>query len=148
MCDFEKIKGGAYIAREFPDVIISMESALYYYGYTDDRPAVWQVVADKNSNHERFEDRMPPVEAFYQDKKYHHLGLVTVRVEDYRVKIFDRDRAICDIVKFQQRLDPVVFENAMIRYMADPKADMQNLFEYAEVLHLTQKVQTQIRKWA
>src|SRR5690554_6301396 len=37
------------IARLFPEAVIFLESALFYYEYTDRVPSAWQIAVDKNS---------------------------------------------------------------------------------------------------
>lgn len=57
----EKVKRGYYhwvedtsgsevliINRLFPDAILCMETALFYYGYSDRNPAKWNLALDKN----------------------------------------------------------------------------------------------------
>lgn len=56
----EKVKRGYYhwtmgsgkgdvviISRLFPDGILCMETALFYYGYSDRNPAEWNIAIDK-----------------------------------------------------------------------------------------------------
>ena len=62
----EKVKRGYYhwtmgsgkgdvviISRLFPDGILCMETALFYYGYSDRNPAEWNIAIDKNTSRQR-----------------------------------------------------------------------------------------------
>ena len=148
MCEAEKTKEEVRISNLFPDAVISLESALYFYGYTDEKPSAWQLTVDRDSEKSQYRIDDLSVEAIFQEKKFMHVGLITIKVGDERVKIFDRERTICDMVKFKQKLDQEVFDQAIQRYLNDSQNDMRNLYEYADLLGVTQKVQTQIRKWA
>ena len=147
MCEAEKTKEEVLISTLFPDAVISLESALYYYGYVDVRSSSWQLTVDRDSEKSQYCIDDLSVEPIFQEKKFLHVGLITIKIDDIRVKIFDRERTICDMVKFQEKLDQEVFDQAIQRYLNDPKNDMRNLYEYADLLGVTQKVQTQIRKW-
>jgi hypothetical protein len=147
MCEVDKIKEEIIIATRFPDAVISLESALYIYGYRDKKPSAWQLTVDRDSEKSQYCIDHLSVEPIFQEKKFLHVGLVTIKVGDERVKIYDRERTVCDSVKFQHRLDVDIFDHAIRRYLRDPKNDMRNLYEYADLLGVTQKVQTQIRKW-
>ncbi|BES66364.1 hypothetical protein SANA_28030 [Gottschalkiaceae bacterium SANA] len=147
MCEVDKIKEEIIISTHFPDAVISLESALYVYRYIDEKPSAWQLTVDQDSDQSQYCIDNLFIEPIFQEKKFLHVGLVTIKIEDERVKIFDRERVVCDIVKYQDRLDANTFEHAIRRYLRDPKNDMRNLYEYADILGVTQKVQTQIRKW-
>ncbi len=54
---------------------------------------------------------------------------------------------MCDIMRYEKKLEKEVFSNAVIRYIKDPKKNIRHLFEYAEAFNITKKVQSQIGKW-
>ena len=62
----EKVKRGYYhwlddfgeseiviINRLFPDAVLCMETALFYYKYSDRNPAEWNLAIDKNASRQR-----------------------------------------------------------------------------------------------
>lgn len=73
----EKVKRGYYhwtmgsgkgdvviISRLFPDGILCMETALFYYGYSDRNPAEWNIAIDKNTSRQRTRIDYPSVKAY------------------------------------------------------------------------------------
>ena len=73
----EKVKRGYYhwtmgsgkgdvviISRLFPDGILYMETALFYYGYSDRNPAEWNIAIDKNASRQRTRIDYPSIKAY------------------------------------------------------------------------------------
>ncbi|AFK85632.1 MULTISPECIES: type IV toxin-antitoxin system AbiEi family antitoxin domain-containing protein [Thermoanaerobacterium] len=135
------------IARLFPNAVIFLESALIYYGYTDRIPSVWQIAVDKNSEKSQYKIEYPPIEPYYLEPKFLKIGVDTIQVEGVTIKIFDRDRTICDVLRYENKLEKEVFSNAVLRYVKDQKKNIRKLFEYAELFNIKNKVQTYIGVW-
>ena len=157
--EISKIKQGYYeladevnpeeiiIAKLFPEAVIFLESALLYYNYTDRIPKAWQIAVDRNSEKSKYKIDYPLIEPYYQDPKYLNIGVSTFQVQGFDIRIFDRDRTMCDIMRYEKKIEKEVFTNAVMRYIKDPRKNIRYLFEYAEVFNITKKVQSQIGKW-
>jgi predicted transcriptional regulator of viral defense system len=156
----EKIKYGYYqwqderafseatiIARLFPDAILCLESALQYYGYTDRTPATWCLAVDKHSTKSRFNIDYPMVKPHYIPKEQMTLGVEVVSIEDTELKIFNRERVICDCLRQENKMDAEIFNKAMQAYVKDPKKNVPRLMEYAKLLRTENKVRKIIGVW-
>ena len=135
------------IARLFPEAVIFLESALLHYHYTDRIPTAWQIAVDRDSEKSQYNIEYPLVEPYYQEPKFLSIGVTTFEVHSVEVRIFDRERTICDIMRYEKKLEKEVFSNAVMRYIKDPKKNIRRLFEYAEIFNITKKMQSQIGKW-
>ncbi|RKD25220.1 Transcriptional regulator, AbiEi antitoxin, Type IV TA system [Caminicella sporogenes DSM 14501] len=135
------------IARLFPQAVIFLESALMYYGYTDRIPSAWQIAVDRDSEKSQYKIDYPLIEPFYLEPKFLKIGLNTIQVEGVAIKIFDRDRTICDVLRYENKLEREVFSNAIKRYVNDHNKNVRKLFEYAEIFNIKKKVQTYIGVW-
>lgn len=135
------------IARLFPQAVIFLESALMYYEYTDRIPAAWQIAVDRNSKKTQYKIDYPVIEPYYLEPKFLEVGIDKIQVEGITVKIFDRNRTICDVLRYENKLEKEVVNNAIQRYVKDPKKNVRKLFEYAKVLNIKNKVQTYIGVW-
>ena len=135
------------VARLFPKSVIFLESALMYYGYTDRIPLEWQIAVDKNSNKNQYKIDYPAIKPFYLEPKYLETGADEIKIDNIKVRIYDRDRTICDVLRYEKKLEKEVFNTAIQRYIKDPKNNMRKLFEYAEVLNIKKKLQTYIGVW-
>ena len=156
----EKIKFGYYqwqderafseatvIARLFPDAVICMESALQYYGYTDRTPSAWCLAVDKHSTKSRFNIDYPSVKPHYIPEEQMTLGVEVAKIEDTELKIFNRERVICDCLRQENKMDVEVFNKAIQAYIKDPKKNVPRLMEYAKILRTENKVRKMIGVW-
>jgi len=135
------------IAKLFPQAIIFLESALMYYGYTDRVPSTLQIAVDKDSEKNKYDIEYPLIKPYYLESKFISIGLDTIQIDGVDVRIYDRDRTICDILRYEKKLEEEVFTNAIKRYTKDPKKNVRRLFEYAEKFNISNKVQTYIGVW-
>lgn len=135
------------IARLFPEAVIFLESALFYYEYTDRIPLAWQIAVDKNVNKRKYDIDYLIIEPFYLKPEFLDIGIDIVQVDDVEVRIYDRDRTICDILRYEKKLDKEIFNNAIQRYVKDPRKNIRRLFEYAEIFNIKNKMQTYIGVW-
>lgn len=135
------------IARLFPEAVIFLESALFYYEYTDRIPLAWQIAVDKNVNKRKYDIDYLIIEPFYLKPEFLDIGIDIVQVDDVEVRIYDRDRTICDILRYEKKLDKEIFNNAIQRYVKDPRKNIRRLFEYAEIFNIRNKMQTYIGVW-
>lgn len=156
----EKIKFGYYqwqderafseatiIARLFPDAVICMESALQYYGYTERTPSAWCLAVDKHSTKSRFNIDYPNVKPHYIPEEQMMLGAELVNIEETELKIFNRERVICDCLRQENKMDVEVFNKAIQAYIKDPKKNVPRLMEYAKILRTENKVRKMIGVW-
>jgi hypothetical protein len=102
---------------------------------------------DRDSEKSRYDIEYPPLEPYYQETKFLSIGVSTFEIQGVEVRIFDRERTICDIMRYEKKLEKEVFSNAVMRYIKDPKKNIRRLFEYAEIFNITKKMQSQIGKW-
>jgi len=135
------------IAKLFPESVLFLQSALMYYGYTDRIPSNWQIAVDRNNKTSKYNIEYPFVKAYFIEPKFMKIGLDQIEVDGVQINIYDRDRTICDTLRYQNKLDSEVFTNAITRYVEDSKKNVRRLFEYAEKFNITNKVQTYIGVW-
>mgnify|MGYP000850250820 FL=1 len=135
------------IARIFPQAVIFLESALLHYGYTDRIPQEWQIAVDRDSEKSQFKLNYPIIKPFYMESKFLEVGQDKIKKEGISIKIFDRDRTICDVLRYENKLEREVFNNAIQRYIKDPNKNVRRLFEYAELFKVKKKVQMYMGVW-
>ena len=137
----------AVIARLFPQAVIFLESALMHYGYIDRIPSAWQIAVDRDSEKSQYKIEYPLIEPFYIEPKFLKIGLDTIQTDGVKVKIFDRDRTMCDVFRYENRMEKEVFNSAIKSYIKDPKKNVRNLFEYAGKFNIKNKAQTYLGVW-
>ena len=131
----------------FPDAVLCMETALFHYGYSDRSPAEWNITIDKNVSRNRTNIDYPFVKAYRVEPSLVTLGETKGQIDFVDVRIYDRDRTICDVLRNMNKMDREIFNKAIQGYVKDPKKNVPNLMEYAKVLRVQKKVKELIGVW-
>lgn len=142
--DFNEI---AAITALFPDGIICMDSALFIYGYTDRTPSEWHIAVDKDSSKMRFKIEYPFVKPYFIEPSILSIGVSEQLVNGISAHIYDRERVICDCLRYSNKLDRELFNKAIQAYIADSQKNIGRLTTYAKQLRIYKKVQTLIGVW-
>ena len=129
--DFSEV---AMINRLFPDAILCMDTALRYYGYSDRIPGSWHLAVSKDSGKSRFKIDYPFVKPYYMEPSVLELGLTTGEMDGHGIRIYDKDRVICDCLRYRNKMDKEIFNKAIQSYINDPGKSIPKLLEYAEPL--------------
>ena len=135
------------IARLFPDARLCMESALYAYGYMKQKPFAWHLAVDKNTSKSRFKLDYPKVIPYYTEPEALELGSATIEIDGLRYQIYDKERMICDCLKYEGKLDHEIFKEAVQSYIRDEDKDIFRLMEYARARKVVSRVQSLIGVW-
>lgn len=157
--DLVRIKNGYYtdridrfteeelVARLFGDARLCMESALYAYGYISQKPYGWHLAVDKNTSKSRFKMDYPKIIPYYTEPEALELGSTEIMISGQQFQIYDRDRVICDCLKYESKLEREVFKEALQSYIRDSQKDISALMAYARARKVIGKVQSMIGVW-
>ncbi len=157
--DLVRIKNGYYtdridrfteeelVARLFGDARLCMESALYAYGYISQKPYGWHLAVDKNTSKSRFKMDYPKIIPYYTEPDALELGSTEIMISGQQFQIYDRDRVICDCLKYESKLEREVFKEALQSYIRDSQKDISALMAYARARKVVGKVQSMIGVW-
>lgn len=157
--DLVRIKNGYYtdridrfteeelVARLFGDARLCMESALYAYGYISQKPYGWHLAVDKNTSKSRFKMDYPKIIPYYTEPEALELGSTEIMISGQQFQIYDRDRVICDCLKYESKLEREIFKEALQSYIRDSQKDISALMAYARARKVVGKVQSMIGVW-
>ena len=157
--DIVRVKNGYYtdklerfseeelVAALFPDAKLCMESALYAYGYIDQKPYGWRLAIDKNTSKSRFKMDYPKIVPYYTEPEALDIGAATIELHGATFGIYDKERVICDCLKYEGKLEHEIFKEALQSYIKDEEKDISMLMEYARARKVVSKVQSLIGVW-
>ena len=156
----EKIRRGYYqwinpddfsevgtVIRLFPDAILCMDTALRYYGYSDRTPGDWHLAVSKDSGKSRFKIDYPFVKPYYVEPAVLELGLTTGTMDGHAIRIYDKDRLICDCLRYRNKMNKEIFNKSIQKYIADPEKSIPKLMEYAGPLRVKKLAKDLIGVW-
>ena len=147
----ERVKSGYYsfgfkerseedlILGLFSDGVLCLDSALYYYHYIDQKPYAWHLAVDKNTSKSRFKMEYPVIKPYYTGTAIPFAG--------GSMKIYTKERMMCDCLKYEEKLDRDIFKRALLAYIADGTKDIAQLLKIARERKVLQKVHNTIGVW-
>lgn len=135
------------VKRLFPDGIFCMDTALRYYGYSDRTPGQWHLAVSKDSGKSRFRIDYPFVKPYFLEPAVLELGLTKGNMDGHEIRIYDKDRVICDCLRYRNKMDKEIFNKAIQNYINDPGKSIPKLLEYAEPLRVKRTAKDLIGVW-
>jgi predicted transcriptional regulator of viral defense system len=121
--------------------IVCVESALFYYGYSDFAPREWTITVPRSySRTIKAIQEAVPVKAYYVQNAMYHLGETTGSFNGVTLPVYDRERTVCDCFKYRTKLDNEIFNKAINAYVADDKKNLANLSKYAKEMGVYKKM--------
>jgi len=137
----EELSEERLLAEFLPDAIICMESALYIYGYSDYAPNEWTIAIPRTFSRSRLIlDGINLKPRFIQESLF-NLGERTDPINGTNLKIYDKERTICDCFKYRNKMDSETFNKAIVAYSKDPQKNLMKLMEYAKAMRVQKKLQ-------
>ena len=124
-----------------PHSVVFLASALFYYGLTTYYPdKVWLAVR-QNDRPARL--AAPPVQLHFLTLKYHQMGVSHVSTPSGRIRIYDREKTLCDCVRFRNKIGLDVALEALRNYLRAPGASRDKVLRYARQC----RVETTMRQY-
>jgi predicted transcriptional regulator of viral defense system len=145
--DAEDFSEVGTVIRLFPDAIFCMDTALRYYGYSERTPGEWHLAVSKDSGKSRFNIDYPFVKPYYVEPSVLELGLVEGLMDGHKVHIYNKNRVICDCLRYRNKMDKEIFNKAIQNYIQDSEKSIPQLLEYAEALRVKKIAKDLIGVW-
>ena len=151
-----RLKAGLYIAVEsqtvagfyeiqlaLPTAVICLASALAYYELTTYEPPAVHVATPRDER--VLPPEFPPARRFSFGKARYNLGIAQEQIEGHVIRIYDREKTICDSIRFRRVLGQDVVNEAVHNYLGGRKSDVDRLIEYSQLLRSEGPVKMHLR---
>lgn len=100
-------------------LIFSYGTALYLLGMSDCVPSIIDVTVPQGYNVSRIKKSYPSIRFHYVKPDVLFEGVKTVITpQGYRVKVYDEERCLCDLIKDKKKIDKQLFTQAVKEYFA------------------------------
>ena len=146
--DLVRIKSGYYAAADefseeelvvklFPDALLTLEHAPYGF----------RLAVDKNTSKSRFKLEFPQILPFYAEPETLCFGVEKIAFGGGEMNIFDRERLVCECLKYEDKMEREQFREGLLSYIRDKDKDIAKLMEYAKERRVAKKAQSMIGVW-
>lgn len=146
----EKIDRGIYVTKDFkydeyylfqlkyPKAVFSYNTALYFYEMTERTPIKMDVTVYREYNPHRFKDF---VNVYKISKKLYNLGVTEKKSpQGMKVKTYNLERTVCDIIKDKDSIDIEIRNKAIKKAIKSKEFNASKMFEYAKKMNIYDKV--------
>lgn len=149
--NLERVARGIYITEDvWPDelyimqvrntaVIFSGETALYLHGLIDREYS--EICVSVPTGYNATHLKTGNVQVKYSSPNSYGLGVCTVpSTSGNIVRVYDRERCICDLISDRKKIEVQNFQTAMKEYMSGKGKKLSRLIEYAGKLGMRDEV--------
>lgn len=122
----------AILTKRYPDAIMTMNSAFYYYSLTDDVPMHIYMVSQRNGT------KIKDVHVIQTFESAHTFGLgkQTMMIRDATINIYSKERMLIELIKNKNKLPFDYYKEIISNYrriVEDLNIDI--IEEYASVMY-------------
>ena len=146
----EKTSRGIYILRgafedsyfsfqqKYKKVIFSHMNALYFYGMTEEFPYNYTVTVPQGYHVDIVNEKC---NVFYVSDDIYKMGITEVKTPSgCKVRVYDKERCICDIIRSKGRMDSEQVKKSIKQYILSYDKDIAKLYKYSKKLQINEKV--------
>lgn len=142
----EKIKRGLYrwngmnetsyqgivdVSKAIPGGVICLLSALSFYNLTTTKPMEVSIAVSKKRK--VVKPDYPPTKIYYFMDDIFKAGVEVQRIGNNEVLMYDREKTICDCIKYKNQLGMDIIKEALHEYVKNTNRNFELLMKYAEI---------------
>ena len=137
--DSSKIEDSYFVfGLELPNIIYSHMTALYFHGLSIKAPNDKYDITVPNNY---FNYKIKNHNVFYVDREIYELGLIQIDTPmGNKVKAYDMERCICDIIRSKNRMDSEFVKHSVREYIKRKDKDLIKLSKYADKMGIKKEV--------
>lgn len=137
--DVNKIEDVYYVLSiSTPKVIYSHMTALYFHNLSIKAPdSSFDLTVTKKYNSQKLKKH----NVFYVDDKFYNIGIVEIETpQGNKVKAYDIERCICDIIRSKKRMDMEHVKYSIREYLKRKDKNLIKLSQYADTFGIKEEV--------
>lgn len=146
----EKVSRGIYLSpnvfedsyflfqQKYKQAVFSHMNALYFHDMTEEFPNCFTVTVPQGYHVDMVNEKC---NVFYVSKEIYEMGIVEVTTPNgNKVRAYDKERCICDIIRANGRMDSEQVKKSIRRYLQNENKNLAKLAKYSEKLGIHEKV--------
>ena len=127
------------IASKSKNVVFSMSTALYLHDLSNRTPLVYSITLPSGYSGSLQKEKNVIIN--YVKKDLLELGVIEMTSPfGMKIKVYDTERTICDMIKNKKKIDAEIFSNALKNYIKSKNKNLTKLNKYAKIMKIENKV--------
>ena len=128
------------VSRIVPDGVVCLFSAWNYYELSDFVPPEYHIAIEK-SRKVVLPD-YPPIRVYYWSQKYWSIGISEVKIGQTTVKIYGKEKSVCDAIRFRNKIGKDVEKEVLQNYLKEKDRSIEKLLHFARLLRVEEYLKT------
>ncbi len=150
----KKVRKGLYVmADELADEyallqaqssqsVFAYGTALYLWGMSDRAPNLLDIVLPHDANASRLKNNNPHIRCHYVTPKYYDVGITQTKTpQGATVRLYDKERCICDLIRGKDDVEMQLFTQAIKDYFKN-KPNNRKILKYGKLFGIEEKIRT------
>lgn len=122
--------------------VYSYGTALFLWGMSDRTPHLIDITVPHGTNLSRLRQNNPSLRCHYVQKDFYELGITeTVSPQGGSVRLYDKERCICDLIRDKDQMELQLFTQAIKDYFKG-KTNPRKLLKYGKLFGIEEKIRT------
>lgn len=101
-----------------------------YYDLTTYNPWQYEIAIERSKKITISE--YPPIKLVYFSSKQLELGVVEIDIDGHLVRIYDKEKTICDCIRYRNKIGIDIVKEGITEYIKRKDKDLNKLMKYAE----------------
>ncbi len=119
----------AILVKKYPNSILTLNSAFFYYGLTDKIPEYYYLATDRKAH--IIKDNS--VKQIFMKKEFLNIGQTKMKIEDVEANIYDEERMLIELIRYKSKLPFELYKEVINNYRKiKDKLDFIKLYKYAQ----------------
>lgn len=150
----ERVRKGLYTLRDgladeysllqtqCSKAVYSYGTALFLWGMSDRTPHLVDITVPHGTNLSRLRRDNPGLRCHYVQKEFYELGIAeTASPQGGSVRLYDKERCICDLIRDKDQMELQLFTQAIKDYFKG-KTNPRKLLKYGKMFGIEDKIRT------
>lgn len=122
--------------------IFSYGTALYLWGLSDRTPHVYDITLPRGANVSLLKRDNPNLRCHHVGREIYEIGITeTVSPQGATVRLYDKERCICDLIRNKDQMDMQLYSQAIKDYFKS-KPNNRKLLKYGKLFGIEEKIRT------
>ena len=118
----------AVLAFQYPNAVVTMNSAFYMHGLTDVIPDEYDLATDRNAA--KIRDKR--VKQYFSPSDFFEQGVETTDYRGFPIRIYGKERMLIELLRYKSKLPFDYYKEILLNYRKIlPHLDMQAIQDYA-----------------
>ncbi len=143
MVEKQSVAGFFETQLALPSAVICLAPALSFYELTTYEPPSVHIAIPRDDK--TIAPEYPPVRKFSFGNTRYNLGITRIELEGKDIAMYDREKTICDCIRYRRVLGQDIVNEVVRNYMDSQKTNIDKLIQYSRILKSEGPVQNHLR---